>query len=60
MLYAEREATMNAKRMTWKQMARTWDRTAPNSPERRAILRECRACGYTPRAILAIHGSRSF
>ncbi len=47
-------------KLTWKTLARMWDRTAPNSPVRRAILRECRACGYTPSTILSIHGSKSF
>lgn len=52
--------TKSYAKMSWTALARIWDRATPNSPERRAILRECRACGYTPNTILGLHGSKSF
>lgn len=49
------ETKKTIERGTWKQIARLWDANRPNSAVRRAILRECRLCGYTPAVILGIH-----
>ena len=39
----------------WKRLARIYAANAPHSPIRKAIEREARRCGYTPRTILALH-----
>lgn len=43
------------KTLAWSQLARIYDRQPVGSPIRRAIEREARWCGYTPRTILALH-----
>ena len=39
----------------WKRLARIYADNAPRSSIRKAIEREARRCGYTPRTILALH-----
>lgn len=39
----------------WKRLAAIYLDARPGSPVRKAIEREARRCGYTPRVILAIH-----
>ena len=39
----------------WKRLARIYAAARPASPIRKAIEREARRCGYTPRTILALH-----
>ena len=43
------------KTLSWSRLARIYDRQPACSPIRRAIEREARSCGYTPRTILALH-----
>lgn len=39
----------------WKHLARIYLANRPGGAIRRAIEREARRCGYTPRIILALH-----
>jgi hypothetical protein len=39
----------------WRRLAHIYHSAKPNSPARRAILAECRRCGYTPSTILALN-----
>ena len=39
----------------WKRLAKLYFQAKPSSPVRKAIEREARRCGYTPRTILALH-----
>ena len=43
------------KTLAWSRLTRIYDRQPIGSPIRRAIEREARWCGYTPRTILACH-----
>ena len=50
-----RDGARRIEKLTWTRLARIWVANRPNSRERRAILAECRRCGYTPRVILGLH-----
>ena len=39
----------------WKRLAKLYFEAKPGSPIRKAIEREARRCGYTPRTILSLH-----
>ena len=39
----------------WKRLAGLYRAARPGSPVRKAINRECRRCGYTPRVILGLN-----
>jgi hypothetical protein len=43
--------------LSWGRLAKMFYASRPNSQVRRAILAECRRCGYTPRVILGIHAN---
>jgi hypothetical protein len=50
-----RDGARRIERLVWTRLARIYNRCAPNSRERRAILAECRRCGYTPSMILGLN-----
>jgi hypothetical protein len=48
-------ATTKIETLGWRRLAHIYHSAKPNSPARRAILAECRRCGYTPSTILALN-----
>jgi len=54
-LMAENRGRPRIQGLGWKRLARIYLANPPDSTIRRAIEREARRCGYTPRTILALH-----
>ena len=54
-LMAENRGRPRIQGLGWKRLARIYLANRPGSAIRRAIEREARRCGYTPRTILALH-----
>lgn len=50
-----KNGTKRIEKLSWKRLARIYYANRPNSPIRKAIISECRKCGYTPRVILGLN-----
>jgi len=50
-----RDGRHRIERLGWKRLASIYLAAAPGSAIRKAINAEARRCGYTPRAIIALH-----
>ena len=50
-----RGGSRRIERLGWKRLAAIYRECRPGSEVRKAIEREARRCGYTPRTILALH-----